>query len=382
MKTLGILTTFRQPNFGSVLQAYALQCVVERLGYDTKIIDYKYPNEYHWKQGHRWGNPHLSLRWRLGIIKRRILVALGLKRKNKMEMMNEFISEYFHCTNYISSRDKLKNNPPLFDIYMSGSDQIWNPNTMYGDMSYMFDFAPKTAKRVAYSSSFSCDSIPSKYRDDYVKWLSLFSSIGVRESNGVKIAKDLVPSKRVSLVLDPTLLLNKEDWHRLALKSKKVELPQKYILFYMLAYTYSPEKKMGEILQFVYEKYNMPVVSLSPRPSAFKGDFIRIEDDFEIGNHEFIMLFEKAEMVVTSSFHGTAFSLNLGKPLLALENGKSHSDDRISSLLCEVGLKSQLVTTDMNLNDDLTPYYNVEKEQKNLQILRDKSVTFIKGSLN
>ena len=150
----------------------------------------------------------------------------------------------------------------------------------------------------------------------------------------------------------------------------------------MLAYTYSPEKKMSEILQFVYEKYNMPVVSLSPRPSAFKGDFIRIEDDFEIGNHEFIMLFEKAEMVVTSSFHGTAFSLNLGKPLLALENGKSHSDDRISSLLCEVGLKSQLVTTDMNLNDDLTPYYNVEKEQKNLQILRDKSVTFIKGSLN
>ena len=96
MTSIGILTTFRQPNFGSVLQAYALQCVVERLGYDAKIIDYKYPNEYHWRQGHRRGNPHLSLRWRLGIKKRRLLVALGLKRKNKMEMMNEFISEYSH----------------------------------------------------------------------------------------------------------------------------------------------------------------------------------------------------------------------------------------------------------------------------------------------
>lgn len=382
MKTVGILTTFRQPNFGSVLQAYALQYIVERMGFNVKIIDYKYPNEYHWQQGHRLGNPHISLRRRLGIIKRRIIVMLGLRRRNKMEMMNEFISDYLHCTNRIISRDNLNRNPPLFDIYLSGSDQIWNPNTMYGDMSYLFDFAPATSKRVAYSSSFSCDEIPIKYKEDYIKWLSLFTSIGVRESNGVKLANELVPSKKACLVLDPTLLLNKDEWHRLALKSQKVMLPQKYILFYMLAYTYSPEKKMGEILQIVYEKYNMPVVSLSPRPSTFQGEFIRIEDKFEIGNHEFIMLFEKAEMVVTSSFHGTAFSLNLGKPLLALENGKSHSDDRISSILSEVGLISQLVTTDMDLNERISPYYDVEEEQHKLQILRDKSMVFISESLN
>lgn len=381
MKTVGIITTFRQSNFGSVLQAFALQHVIERLGYDVKVIDYKYPNEYHWARGTTWGKKRTSLRSRLGDIKRFVLLHLHLRKPKMMEKLNSFIKDEMICTPIYPSRESILENPPLFDIYVSGSDQIWNPNTMHGDMTYMFDFAPADSKRIAYSSSFSCNSIPQKFQEDYKKYLSQFKSIGVRESNGLDLVKQITGRTDTKLVLDPTLLLNKEQWHEYAQKSIKMRLPPKYILFYMLAYTYSPEEKMCELLTFTQKKYNLPIVALSAKPSGFNGEFIRINASYAIGNYEFLKFFEKAEMVVTSSFHGTAFSLNFGKPLLALENGKSKSDDRISSLLHAIGLDSQLVYTTTELNDERSPYYDTVHEQNSLEKLRHDSLYYLEQAL-
>ena len=140
-------------------------------------------------------------------------------------------------------------------------------------------------------------------------------------------------------------------------------------------------EKMKDLLSFVQKKYNMPVVSLSKKPQGFLGDFIQIEDSCAVGNYEFLHLFEKAEIVVTSSFHGTAYALNFGKPLLALENGKSKSDDRISSLLNSVDLSTQLIFTDTELSDVITPYYNVEDEQRKIDVLRNESLSFLNSSL-
>ena len=146
MKTVGILTTFRQPNFGSVLQAFALQYVIEGMGYNVKVIDYKYPNEYHWNAGVRHGRKKVTIRNYLGDIKRKVLLLLHLRKLTKMEMLDLFIHEEMKCTPFYSSRKAIQKHPPEFDIYVSGSDQIWNPNTMFGDMSYMFDFAHKNSR--------------------------------------------------------------------------------------------------------------------------------------------------------------------------------------------------------------------------------------------
>ena len=298
-----------------------------------------------------------------------------------MEKLNQFIKVEMRCTHFYHSRKSINAHPPFFDIYISGSDQIWNPNTMFGDMSYMFDFAPKNSKKIAYSSSFSCDYIPQIYLDEYKENLSQFKAIGVRESNGLVLAQKLTGRTDAKLVLDPTLLLTKEQWQGYAQKSTTLSLPPRFILFYMLAYTYSPEEKMSELLTFVQQKYQFPIVSLSPKPHGFSGDFVCLENTCPLGNYEFLLLFEKAEMVVTSSFHGTAYALNFGKPLLALEDGKSRSDDRISSLLNSLGLSSQLVYTTTKLKDDLSPYYDVEKEQQYLESLRSESLDFLKQSL-
>ena len=381
MKSVGIITTFRQPNFGSVLQAFALQNVIENMGYDVKVIDYKYPNEFHWKAGAKHGRRTSTLKNRLGVAKRYLQLHLHLRKLTKMEKLNSFIKEEMKCTAFYPTRESIVNHPPIFDIYVSGSDQIWNPNTMFGDMSYMFDFAPQNSIRIAYSSSFSCDSIPQKYFNVYKENLCKFKAIGVRESNGLALVQTITGRTDARLVLDPTLLLTKEQWNEYALKSDVLSLPPKFILFYMLAYTYSPEDKMSEILSFVQQEYRLPIVSLSPRPHGFNGEFIRIEQTQSIGNYEFLQLFIKSEMVVTSSFHGTAFSLNFGKPFLALENGKSRSDDRISSLLNAVGLTSQLLFTNTELKGKVTPYYNMKEEQIQLDKLRTSSLDFLRTSL-
>lgn len=381
MKTVGIITTFRQPNFGSVLQAFALQYVIERMGFDVKVIDYKYPNEYHWNLGAKHGRKKITFRSRLGDAKRKIQLLIHLRKPTKMEKLNEFIQKEMICTPFYPSRRSILEKPPVFDIYVSGSDQIWNPNTMFGDMTYMFDFAPNGSRKIAYSSSFSCNNIPQKFLATYKMYLSHFKAIGVRETNGLALVHGITGRNDAKLVLDPTLLLTKNQWHEYALKSNKLVLPSKFILFYMLAYTYSPEEKMCELLTYVQRRYNLPIVALSQKPKEFQGEYIHLEDNQAIGNYEFLSLFEKAEMVVTSSFHGTAYSLNYGKPLLALEDGKSRSDDRISSLLNAIGLSSQLVFTDTKLTDGITPYYDTLKEQQRLEEMRQDSLSFLRQSL-
>lgn len=91
-----------------------------------------------------------------------------------MDLLNSFIDREMKVSKPILSYDDLHANPPIYDIYVSGSDQIWNPNTMLGDLSYMFDFAPLNSKKISYASSFSCKSIPSKLKKQYEESLSDF----------------------------------------------------------------------------------------------------------------------------------------------------------------------------------------------------------------
>lgn len=374
---IGIITTFRQANFGSVLQAFSLQYVIEKMGHNATLIDYRYPNDYHFKNGHPKKSFWITRKYKL----RLFLGKIGLKPKNKMLLMNDFISQNVNCTKAYSSKKKLQSNPPIFDIYISGSDQIWNPNTMFGDMSYFLDFAPKTAKKIAYSSSFSCNTIPPKYQYEYKHFLQQYNSIFVREENGRQVAKILTGRTDIEVVLDPTLLLNRNQWAQYADKSSLKNIPQNYILFYMLAYTFNPQNKMVEILSKLQNQYNLPILSLSEKPTGFEGEFIQIEHTHTIGIYEFLDLFRNATMVVTSSFHGTAFALNFGKPLLALIDGEEKSDDRISTIMEKMGMNKQLINTKTPIDNSINPFYDVKGEQEILESERNRCLCLLKESI-
>lgn len=383
MKTVGIITTFRQPNFGSVLQAYALQRVINKAGYESKIIDYYYPNNFHWNRGLQWGRKQKrTLNDTLRTIVISILREIGIRPKSKMKLLNKFIKEEMKCTKPYKTYEELHTHPPLFDIYVSGSDQIWNPNTMYGDMSYMLDFAPIGRKKISYSSSFSCDTIPQMYLNDYRRNLANYSAISVREKNGIRIIKEITGRTDTKLVLDPTLLLDKKDWDKLANKAKELDIPSKYILCYKLAYTYNPDYKMNELLSLLQKEYDLPILSFTEMPTWEGGKLLFLSDrHYNIGNYEFLNIFRNAEVIATSSFHGTAFAINYAKPFLALTDGKSNSDDRIRSLLKFTDLTPQLVTTETVLNGDINPNYDFSRAQEKLGQLRKASLGFLLHNL-
>lgn len=379
MKKVGIITTFRQSNWGSVLQAYSLQKVVERLGYDVELIDYIYPNEFHWERGLLWGKTKKkSLITLIKDVKFYILCRLHWCAHSIMFLLNDFISKNMRVSKKFLTHKNLHSNPPIYDIYISGSDQIWNPNTMKGDFSYMLDFAPVDSQKIAYASSFSCLSIPEEYVEEYRTNLSKFSSISVRENNGKKVIKQLL-GKDVDVVLDPTLLLNREEWAGIAEKADKIELPKQYILCYMLSYTFAVEEPMAKLLDLVQKKYKMPIITLNRIPAGFKGDVEILPKNYNKGIYEFLYLIKNATIVVTSSFHGTAFSLNFGKPFFAL--AASNEDDRLCSLLKSLDMTDILIDASCISVEGVEPFYDIDSEQKKLDYLRNESLEYLKKSL-
>lgn len=149
----------------------------------------------------------------------------------------------------------------------------------------------------------------------------------------------------------------------------------------MLAYTFNPQNKMVEILSKLQNQYNLPILSLSEKPTGFEGEFIQIEHTHTIGIYEFLDLFRNATMVVTSSFHGTAFALNFGKPLLALIDGEEKSDDRISTIMEKMGMNKQLINTKTPIDNSINPFYDVKGEQEILESERNRCLCLLKESI-
>lgn len=375
MKKVGIITVHRLPNWGSVMQGYALQKVIEKLGYNCECVDYIYPNEWHISKG-CWSPQHISL-------KNKIARFLGFRPPLLSSLVDEFIKNEMNVSRCYRSYDEIHKNPPCYDIYVSGSDQIWNWKTMYMDTTYLLDFAPKKSRIISYSSSFSVNTIPAEYRSIYINCLKRYDAISVRENGGNVLVSDLL-NTNAKVVLDPTLLLNKEDWKQLEIKANwKSRLPEKYILCYTLGYTYNPIPAMCKLLHSLQSKYNCPVIFIGRKLSDYDGDVFRFERNQGIGVYEFLWLVSHATVFATSSFHGTAFSVNLGTPFLSLVEKKEQSDDRISSFLKDMGLIDHLVTVKTefeHLKHDET--YDVVSSQKKLQKLRLQSLEWLQNALN
>ena len=374
MKKIGIMTVHRLPNWGSALQGYALQKVVESLGYACECINYLYPNPWHEERG-SWKRSPQSL-------KNIILRKLGFRAPSLQQLVDEFVDSEIKESRAYNTFDDIHNDSPVYDIYMSGSDQIWNWKTMCADPTYLLDFAPKDKPKIAYSSSFSVNYIPEDLWKMYSKCLSEYKAISVRESNGSRLIKELI-GREVPVVLDPTLLLNNKQWEKLASKARwKQKMPNKYILSYMLNYTFNPKPTMTALLNHLQQRYQCPVIMLGRPNEMFNGDIFQMSKSQGIGVYEFLWLVSHASVVVSSSFHGSAFAVNMGIPLLALVEKEDQEDDRIASFLSSVGLSENLVTIDTDFGKlDKDGSYNVDSAQNILSVLRTKSVAFLSKQL-
>lgn len=371
MKSIGIITIHKINNYGSVFQAYALQKACEDLGYKAEIIDYNFPNQAHANNKyvvHRDTQPN-EPRW----IK--MLYALDLIRQHKG--ISTFVSKYQHLSaKQYNSPDELKAEAPQYDVYITGSDQLWNPRHCNGDPAFMLHFAPDGTLKISYAASISANKLPEELHPIYKDLLSRYAHIAVRENSGLQVIKEIT-GKDATVVLDPTLLLNKDQWNEIA--APKRQFKKKYILCYFLNYTFNAFPYVDELAQYMQKQTGYEIVRVA-RPPHHLGE---PHTHYKVGAspEEFLALVRDAEMVLTTSFHGTAFAVNYGKPVFTVVQDRNASDSRQVSLMHNLGLDDQVLSIKDAMPDKSRFSYDVANEQARLEELRKASMEYLQNAI-
>lgn len=363
---VGLITIYQVPNYGSVLQAYATQFLFEGLGTECRIINYKYPNEWHWNQG--GGRPH---NWR-NLIRRYI-------PSKRTRIFNQFRKNYFNFTELYCDLDELKASDwSGYDRFVVGSDQVWNSRFVLGDSAFMLSFIPDDKPRFSLASSFAMDTLPERYRKKYYAELSKFTALSVRESSGVNIIKnELGINKAVETILDPTLLLSKDVWFK-AVRRSSFKKKRPYIVLYMLTYAFEPRPYIYNVIRHFQKKMDCDILALEGYTNLQNSN-LRMIDVSKSTIEEFIDIFANADLVITSSFHGTAFALNFGIPLVSIIPN-DFADNRQKSLLSKMGCEQCAVVIGTAL-DQINPQYDIKEEQHRLDQLRENCILWINNNI-
>lgn len=329
MKKIGILTFHRVYNYGAVIQAYSLQQFLIDNGYDNEIIDFskKKQNDYT-----NVISIHNGIKRFLKTLMLTPVAGKRISRKNKFD--NFFNQKLLMSGKTYQNEKELVETNYNYNIFMVGSDQVWNV-TKKSDAStaYFFRFADESKKRVAYAPSIgiATENDLAPYKRD----LKRFHAISCREQGGADHISKIIDSD-VKVVLDPTLLVDQSALVKLTEPKEK----KSYILYYSLDGFDKRDNNM-DILCALKEKFQLELKIVMPEwPFHDKYG----EDIIDAGPEDFLTLIRNATLICTNSFHGTALSIKLEKPFFVLED-VGIKDERKRSLLNQLGLQNRIIST-------------------------------------
>lgn len=369
--SVGIITYHAAYNFGSMLQAYALQEAIKKLGCNSKIINYRMREQ---KEFYR------EIRRKYGL-KTFVLDCLRLgehkSRKIRAEKFETFIKERMDTTVEFCEPEDMKRIADCFDIIISGSDQIWNKHScelQWNDWKYMDPYLLKglKCKKVSYASSIAnmkseeLEMIRNPILDfDYVSMRERSSAFKMRNLLGVNVEE----------VLDPTFLLSKEEWIDKLKLTKTYEEP--YICFYALTGGKTLYRSIRNLKYIADSGYRIKVIT--PFAPFYMKDE-RFEVKQELGPAEFMNLLFNADRILTDSYHGTILALNLEKEFFSI-NGKNESDFRKTDILNKLGLQSRVVTWTnwVEKFDCISIDYDVVHEK--VEAMRKESYGYLKKAI-
>lgn len=364
----------RVVHFGSVLQAYALQRVLQQMGIDNEIIDYVYPNSWHLPQRHRCFVVDFLYSMRDFVI--HIVSSVRKDSSNETNKIRLFIDKYLIKSRFeYNTVEELADKCPKYDVYLTGSDQVWNTDYLRGDTSFFFSFVNEPhAKKVSYAASFGRFTLDGEDAKKWLSHLNSYSAISVREVKAAEIIRRYI-GRSVEVVLDPTLLLSKQDWLNFSQTINNQSRP--YILVYVLTYAWDPFPFAESVIVKYQKELGCRVVVLEPisLQESFP-DWIYM---YNVSPQEFVWLFANAELIITTSFHGTAFSVNLETSFYTIHRENGVNDDRISSLLEAVGLTDRLIYNNAMVPDFTKP--NFEMAKGRLHTLRQQSLDYLSRNL-
>ncbi len=347
-------------NHGASLQAHALMTYLSDLGHDAKIIDYKpnYLKSYClWgKVSSRYNKPVFKTVYSLVKFPRRFFSFFS---KRKIEF-DKFTKNYLKLTRRYSSFNELKLSPPLADVYIAGSDQIWNTYFENGkDPAFYLQFAPSNSIKASYAASFSTDSVSEKLKKEVKAWLSKLDYISVREKTGLSILNNLDIKNAVN-VLDPVFLLERAYWNKFA---DKWQNPEKEP--YVLVYAFNNDKNILEYSSKIAKEKNLNIISVL--------DNKNFKNYYNEGPIAFLKLIKDADYIISNSFHATAFSIIFNKDFFVL-NREENINTRMQDMLSLLCLSERLITCYDKVNYNKVDYEIVNDE---LQKQIKKSKEFI-----
>lgn len=367
-KIVGIITLHRVVNYGSVLQTYALQEIIKKIGLIPEVIDY-YPKRL----------------TRFGMLKRiknkgnRYKKSFIIRNVARLIIMPSYILRFNTFFSFLQKfinlskktyKDEESINKEIFnyDIYCTGSDQVWNSGWNEKiDHPYFLTFAPDDKKKIAYAASFGKKELDEFEIEETRKMLKRYDSISVREKSGVNIVKSL-GIENVENVVDPTLLLTGDDWRKI---SSNKYMDKKYILVYNL----NRNKKIDNYAKSLSEKTGLKIIYLSYQLHEFykKGKMVcnpKVE--------HFISLIDNATYVITDSFHATSFSLNLNTQFIIVYPGKYST--RLQSILELLNLENRVAKNENEL-DIIKNEIDYKMVNENLKKMRNDSINWLKNAL-
>lgn len=361
-----VITRHAPSNYGSLLQSIATMKIFERLGHKCEIIDYRRDDERGLKAVLTTLNGKEG--WNGGLVKRLAYILSRYPEERLAEIkFNNMRRHYLKMTGLCRNMDDLSRLSA--DVFVTGSDQVWGP-TLNGhyDEAYFLSFV-KNTRRVAYAASFGRTLFTDEIACEYKRFLSQYDAIAVREDAAVKTLQDW-GLNCVGQVLDPTLLLTGEEWEAF-IKRRRIKGD------YALVYQLHNNPEMNVLAERLARHHGLPLYRVSPTLHQIKrgGKFVylpQVED--------FLSCIRYCKLMVTDSFHGTAFAINFNRQFVeVLPNNSTGS--RNQSILRLTDLQSRIASNlgDYFLSDDKIDYKHVNEI---LHSERGKSMEIIKRILS
>lgn len=369
MKKIATITFHACYNYGSCLQAYALQEYVKQIC--NNDCQYKIINLRTELQKEMYKNC-FQKKGLKNYIKRIMFYRYKKDLMKKAEYFENFIKDKLLTTKEYHSLNELEKEDFMYDYYIAGSDQLWNLTAHDFNWANYLEFV-KSGKKISYAASFGpkAQTWNEEERDRVKHNLLTFNNISVREEGSFLNVKELTGIEP-QINVDPTMLLTKEQWEDLITKEPLYK--GKYIFLYNL----NSNSEILEIAKKVSKKLKMPIVvsRYLNRKEIMSG----FRKKYDAGPLEFLNLIKNSNLVLSSSFHGTVFSILLNKPFFAINGAK---DFRISTLLQKMGLEERTIELE-NYEKKCEEAFNIEfkKSEKLLEEEREKSDIYLKKALD
>ncbi len=347
---ISVITCHRSFNYGAVLQTYAFQEYLRAQGHSPFVMDY-FPEYF---------------RLRTAKTAKRLLkkVLQYPERRRCKKTFDAFLDKYVSLSKKTyKTFEELKASYEKADLYIAGSDQVWNMNMRNGnDDSFFLKFVQEPKKKVSYATSIAMDQLNEKQIERIKEMIRDYLAVSVRETSGVRMLGEL--GIRCSHVCDPVFLQTKEHWLRL---SKKKDYGEEYVL----VYAFYGQKEVYAHARQLAKRYGCKVYSINTRLSdKFRG----IDRYFwAVEPEEYLNLFANARAVVTNSFHGTAFSMIFQKEAFVFKTG-TLGNVRLIDLAKDLGVYCERPQSSLIAEISAGDYEKINKE---LGVIIEESKAFL-----